>query len=355
MATNPTGSITYADWARRTEADGKTAVIVELLSQTNEILDDMLVMEGNLSIGHRTTVRTGLPSGTWRLFNYGVPTTKSTTVQITDSAGMLETYSVVDQALADLNGDTASFRLSESQAFIEGLSQQMASTLIYGNTAVNPERFMGFAPRYNTVTTTAAQTAYNVIDGLGTQSVNTSLWLVCWGSNTVSAFFPKGQADVAGLKHTDFGTTRQIYDTNTPIGKYEGYTDHYKWNIGLSQRDWRYTVRLCNVDTSSTSPGLLSTTPINLINAMVRMVHRLPTAPASAGPVQKTDSPTEGMVNKCAFYCNRLLSTYLDIQALNKTNVLLQMQQWDGKPVTTFRGIPVRTVDAILSNETRIT
>src|SRR5215469_18727399 len=98
MATNPTGAITYADWARRVDPDGKVALIVELLSQTNEILDDMLVREGNLPTGHRTTVRTGIPSATWRLFNYGVPTTKSTTAQITDSCGMLETYSVVDEA-----------------------------------------------------------------------------------------------------------------------------------------------------------------------------------------------------------------------------------------------------------------
>src|SRR5437867_3196411 len=183
MATNPTGALTYIDWARRQDPfDGKTAVIIELLSQTNEILDDMLVMEGNLPTGHRTTVRTGLPTATWRLLNYGVPTTRSTTVQVTDSCGMLETYSVVDKDLADLNGNTAAFRMSEDKAFLEGMNQQMASTLVYGNTAVNPERFMGFAPRYNSLTTTTAATAYNVIDGGGTGNANSSIWFVCWGS-----------------------------------------------------------------------------------------------------------------------------------------------------------------------------
>src|SRR5579859_3530558 len=154
MATNPTGALTYADWARRTDPDGKEAAIIELLSQTNEIMDDMLVQEGNLPTGHKTTVRTGLPTATWRLLNYGVPTSKSTTVQITDNCGMLETYSTIDKALADLNGNTAEFRLGEDKAFLEGMNQQMASTFVYGNTAVNPERFMGLAPRYNTITTT---------------------------------------------------------------------------------------------------------------------------------------------------------------------------------------------------------
>ncbi len=160
-------ALTYADWAKRIDDDGKVATIINLLSQTNEILDDMLVVEGNLPTGHKTTVRTGLPSATWRLLNYGVIKTKSTTAQVTDNCGMLEAYSEIDKDLADLNGNTAEFRLSEDMAFLEGMNQQMASTLFYGNIAVNPERFTGLAPRYNSVSTATAQTAANVIDAGG--------------------------------------------------------------------------------------------------------------------------------------------------------------------------------------------
>ncbi len=116
----------------------------------NEITDDMVWNEGNLPTGHRTSVQTSLPTGTWRRFNEGIAPTKSTSTQITDSCGMLETYSEIDKALADLNGNTATYRLSEDRAFLEGLTQQLAGVLFYGNTATNPERFMGFAPRYNT-------------------------------------------------------------------------------------------------------------------------------------------------------------------------------------------------------------
>ena len=115
------------------------------LSQTNEILDDMMVVEGNLPTGHKTTVRTGLPQATWRLLNQGVPNAKSTTAQIVDTCGNLETYSVIDKDIADLNGNTAEFRLSEVRAFLEGMSQQVASTLIYGNQH-EPERFTGLRP-----------------------------------------------------------------------------------------------------------------------------------------------------------------------------------------------------------------
>src|SRR6185312_9803474 len=174
MATIGSVALTYADWAKRMDDGYHTAAIIELLSQTNEILDDMLVMEGNLPTGHKTTVRTGLPQATWRLLNAGVPNAKSTTAQIVDTCGNLETYSVVDKDIADLNGNTAEFRLSEVKSFLEGMSQQVASTLIYGNQSVNPERFTGLATRYSTITTANSQTANNVLSAGGASSTNTS-------------------------------------------------------------------------------------------------------------------------------------------------------------------------------------
>ena len=71
---------------------GAIAKIVEILNETNEVLDDMLFLEGNLPTGHKTTIRSGLPSATWRLLNYGVQPSKSRTVQVTDTVGMLEDY-----------------------------------------------------------------------------------------------------------------------------------------------------------------------------------------------------------------------------------------------------------------------
>jgi hypothetical protein len=141
MATLGATALTYADWAKRLDDGYKVARIIELLSQTNEILEDMMVVEGNLPTGHKTTVRTGLPQATWRLLNQGVPNAKSTTAQIVDTCGNLETYSVIDKDIADLNGNTAEFRLSEVKAFLEGMSQQVAAVMIYGNQFVQfPDR-----------------------------------------------------------------------------------------------------------------------------------------------------------------------------------------------------------------------
>ena len=348
MAQAVVGSValTYADWAKRLDDGYRIANIIELLSQTNEVLDDMLVVEGNLPTGHKTTVRTGIPNATWRLLNSGVPNAKSTTAQIVDTVGNLETYSVIDKDIADLNGNTAEFRLSEVKAFLEGMSQQVASTIIYGNQHVNPERFTGWAPRYSTVTTANSQTAANVLSGGGTSNTNTSIWVHTWGSDTAHATFPKGK--ITGLQHRDMGEW-PVQDSagNT----YQAYRDHFKWEIGYVLRDWRYVARICNIDVTQ----LTGVSAANLINLLVRALYRLPTAPASTTAIQTSDTPeVRANMGRTVIYCNRIIRTYLDLQAMNKTNVLLRLQEFHGMVVTTFRDIPVRTVDAILNNEAQV-
>jgi hypothetical protein len=281
------------------------------------------------------------------LLNQGVPNSKSTTAQIVDTVGNLETYSVIDKDIADLNGNTAEFRMSEVRAFLEGMSQQVATTLIYGNQFINPERFTGLAPRYSTITTASSQTAANVLDAGGTASVNTSIWVGVWGSETAHATFPKGK--ITGLQHRDMG---EWPVTDAAGNTYQAYRDHFKWEIGLVLRDWRYWARICNIDVSL----LTGVSAANLINLLVRALYRLPTAPVSATTIQTSDTPeVRADMGRTVIYCNRVVRTYLDLQAMNKTNVLLRIEEFDGKPVTTFRGIPVRTCDAILNNETRVT
>lgn len=321
-------ALTLSDWAKRLDPDGKTARIVEILSQTNHILEDMLWVEGNMPTGHRTTIRSGLPAATWRKLNYGVPRGKSTSAQSTEAIGMLEVYSEVDKALADLNGNSAEFRLSEDKAFIEGMNQQVATAFIYESETANPERITGLSPRFNSL---SAENKDNIIDAGGTGSDNTSIWLVVWGDMTCHGIFPKGSK--AGLQQKDLGE-QTVSDTGTPPGQFQAYRTHYKWDPGLSVRDWRYVVRICNIDVSD----LAGATPINLVNLLVRAVNKIPNIE----------------VGKPAIYCNRAIKTWLEIQALGKANLALKWDEWGGKPVLTFRGMPIRTVDAILNNEARV-
>lgn len=322
-------ALTLNDWGRRVDDGGKIMKIVEILNDTNEILDDLVFVEGNLPTGHKTTVRSGLPSATWRLLNYGVQPSKSRTVQITDSIGMLEAYAEVDKDLADLNGNTAEFRLSEDKAFIEAMNQAMASTLFYGNTSSDPEKFMGLAPRYNSLT---AENAANIINGGGTGSDNTSIWLCVWGSNTVHGIFPKGKA--TGLRFQDLGEVTLEDDAN---GKYQGYRSHYKWDVGMSLRDWRYVVRIANIDVSDLTKDA-SGSSADLVDLMTQAVELIPNV----------------NMGKAAFYCNKTIRSILRRQITNKDNVNLSLDEVAGKKVVSFDGIPVRKCDAILNTETAI-
>lgn len=347
MATLASTGLTLMDWARRTDNDGKTAMIVDLLSQANEILDDMLWVEGNLETGFKTTVRTSLPQGTWRALNAGVANTKSTTAQLVVSAGNLEAYSLIDKDLADLNGNTAAFRLSEDRAFFEGLSQQMASQLFYGNATIAPAQFTGLTSNYNTVTLTNAQSAANVIDMGGTGSTNASMWLCGWSPDTTIGFFPKGKK--AGLQHVDMGEWPvQDASGNT----YQAYRSHFKWEAGLAVRDWRFNVRVANIDVTT----LTGSQAPNLINALDRMLERPPRLNARASSTQTVNeqSGIVGTGDRAALYCNRVLRTWLRIQMHNKPNLLLTMESWEGKPVMSYCGVPFRTVDQLISTESRV-
>lgn len=326
MAIKGTNALTLADWAKRTDPDGKVPTIVELLSQTNPVLTDMRFVEGNLPTGHRTTVRTGLPAATWRLLNYGVPSSKSTTAQVTDSTGMLETYAEIDKSLADLNGNTAEFRLSEDNAFLEAMNQQMGETVFYGDTRINPQRFTGLSARYNDK---SAKNAQNIIDAGGTGSNLTSIWLVVWGSNTVHGIFPKGQK--AGLSHQDLGE-QTLKDANG--GQYQGYRTHYKWDNGLTVRDWRYVVRIANIDTTK----LGADDGPNIAKLMVQALHRIPNL----------------QMGTAVFYMNRDAAEYLDLQATEKASLAITVKETEGIFWTSFRGVPVRTCDVLLSTESQV-
>lgn len=330
MATLSTLNPTLADVAGRMTADGRIdPQIVEMLNETNEILDDMTVIEANGFTEHKTTVRSGLPAGTWRKLNYGVQPEKSRTVPVKDSMGMLETYAEVDKALADLNGNSAAWRLSEDRAFIEGMNQTMASTLFYGDSSADPEKFMGLAPRYNSL---SAENAMNIVDASGTGSDNASIWLIVWGPNTCHSIYPKGSP--AGLQSRDLGEDTLL---DAAGGRYQGYRTHYKWDIGAVLRDWRYVVRIANVDVSDLTKN--ASAGADLIDLMTQALELVPNT----------------SMGRPAFYMPRKIRSFLRRQITNKVAAsTLTMEEIAGKKVVTFDGVPCRRTDALLLTEARV-
>jgi hypothetical protein len=336
MATVGGTVLTLSDFAQRLDPDGSIPDIAELLNQKNEVLTDMLWVEGNLPTGMRTTQRTGLPNVTYRLLNTGVQASKSTVGQIDDACAILEGWSVIDEKLAQLNGNVEALRLSEAKPFLEAMNQQFVSTLFYGNVFANPGTFLGLSPRYGAIS--GAVNQQNIISLAGTGSTNTSIWLIGWAEDTCCGIFPKGS--MAGLAHEDYGLqTVQAQVAGGAIGMTSGYMrayqDRFVWEPGLALRDWRYAVRIANINV----PNLVTniTTP-DLISAMSRALDRLPSL-KGVRPV---------------FYMNRTLYSFLRLQGLNKSSNAVTVQPALNQFELGFEGVPIRRVDQLLNTEAAI-
>src|SRR5271157_5462998 len=126
---------------------------------------------------------------------------------------------------------------------------------------------------------------------------------------------------------------------------------------GLCVKDWRYIVRIANIDASDLIAQNASAA--NIINLMVKALHRVP----NLGIVQTgiENPPVNGatpipLAPNPVFYCNRTAAEYLDIESLNKTQYTLKSgNDVYGRPVTFCRGIPVRTCDQLTSGEAQVT
>jgi len=351
-------NLTLLDHAKRTDPDGKIARIVEMLARVNSIVDDAVSMEGNTQTGHVTTMRTGLPQIAWRSINVGVQPSKSTTKQVTVTAGILEGMGKVDEELVELAPDGAAFRLSEVSPFMESFSQTLASTMFYGDVRVNPDRFTGLSAYFQQLnaayqanpdalvnpSTTLPDSGRNVFDAseggtYGTPSggYNTSLWLVVWGEQSIHTFYPKGTR--AGIYHEDKG--KWLIDDGRGTGaQYWAWVDQYKAKMGLCVRDWRQAVRIANIDVRAlkTASDDTDTSP-NIVKKAIEAVNYIQFLNAG----------------KAAWYCNRVVKTYLEVKAMNKFNAFLKYEDLgDGKTMTKLMGIPIHRCDAIMNTESAV-
>lgn len=342
MTTLATTRPTLLDVARSLDPNGAIADVAELLSEDNEILDDIIWKEGNLPTGHQMTVRTSLITPTFRLLNGGVVPAKVTNGQFTDACAIMEARSHVDVNVAAINGNQAAFRADQDRGFISSFGQTLADTLIAGDSSVNPEQFNGLATRYFSLGSTYA-TYSQVIDAGGTGSDNTSIYLVGWAPNTVYGIYPKGSK--AGLSREDRGIQDLMIDYST--GAYmRAYVTWFQWMCGLAVQDYRYVVRICNIDISALETA--SDTSDSSANILKYMIQALGLIPTQGNP-------------KLVFYMNRRVQSMLAVKLLDKSNNFLTMSEIKNTPVfrpngvLQFQGVPCRRVDAITVAESQIT
>lgn len=321
---------TLADLRRQTDRNDNVADVIEIMAQTNSMLKVGVAVECNQGHEHLTTMRAGLPEPTWRRLYEGVQPTKGTTTQVTDATGYMEDWSEVDAKLVHRAKDPQKFRFNEAKAHLQGIAHATASTVIYGSTATEPEKFDGLAVRYND---TSAANGNQIILGGGSGSDNTSIWFVTWGENATHFLYPEGSP--LGISREDKGMqTKELSDGSL----YDVYREKYMQDIGLSVRDWRQNVRVANIDVTALTAD--AATGADLINLMIDAYYRL-----------DNPNPAEGMT---AIYASRTISTFLHKQAMNGDNVRLGLEMFEGRPVTHFLGIPIFREDALLETEATI-
>ncbi len=328
--------LTLVDVAKRSR-DGVMLPVVEALQQRNGLLQSMVWKQGNTDTGHQVASRNSLPSVSWVRYNDGILPSKSTVDTYTERTGILEGLSSVDKRVAQINGNELAFRASEDDAFLAQMANTLESAFFYESTLINPERILGLQPRLNSTTSKYGSQIIKA-DPAPSGSDQTSIWLVGWGERSVYGITPRGQP--TGLEMEDKGEIRDK-DTNTGAIKFK-YETLFRWRCGLCVEDYRYLVRICNIDTSQLTVDASS--GADLVRTMVKAYWQI----------------FDPRAVRLAWYCNRTVGAFLHQQALSKTyNSTLSIDPAPmigsnglfGQPIVRALGFPIYISDAITNTE----
>jgi hypothetical protein len=310
--------LTLVELAKRLDPKGVVAEIAEVLEEENEILDDLKYIEANDVTQHTSTIRKLLPSGSFPGIGGYVAPEVSNARQTVEKIGMLEAYSQVPVKLVKLSSDPARTRKDEDKAFLQGLAITMAETFIYGKPS-EAGAFPGLAERYNSLSQA------NVTSGGGVEADSkTSIWIVQHDLSLFHAVYPRGSK--IGLAVDDLGEST---DVNADGEMRQVYRSHFSWDMGIVVRDERAVQRIANIIVTDSSASFSA-----FDDLMIRALRRMPKRGKGA-----------------VIYANRDMMGMFDILAKDKSNVAYGSSEVFGREVTTFRGVPIRMVEAITSAE----
>lgn len=323
--------VTLKEWADRFGANGQKPYqqIIEQQSKTNKILQVMPFHECNDGQRDKATIRAELPEVAWRMINRGTKPVKTQVKQASFTCGELEGFADIDEKLLKINNNSNEWRLSENAGIQESMNQKMAKTFFYGDENVNPAGFTGLSAYFYSIANQDDIYADQIIDCGGTGNSLTSLWMVGFGPLSCYGIFPKGTH--AGFTYEDMGRV-ELKDATGGI--FYGYRSKYNWAAGLAVRDPRFIVRLANIDVTK----LTANDADAFIKNMIKGYNQ----------IENPDAV------RLSIFCNRKVQTYLDIMAAKKTNVRLGIDEFAGKKITHFYGVPILRCDAIAEDESQI-
>jgi len=321
--------------------DPKVGKVAEVLVKWNAMTKDIPYQPMNENTIHREEIRSGLPAVYYRKANQAIPPSKTTTEERTFSAAHFESKSQIDHAVAARGGmqNISYNRWNQAQGHLQSHANEIASLMIYGSPVDSNRKTPGFFDIYSTLAA-GEETAKQIVDAGGTGTDNASILLVVWGENSVFGVFPSGTT--AGLTRIDRspGNTQiQIpaLDHLGNAGSFWGYEEDFHTDHGLVVKDFRQAARAANIDVSNLVSG---TGAADLFDIMTDLTY-------------KVDSLDAG---QAVFYVNRTIEAALDKQARAAVGdgSGITYQNYQGERVLTFRGIPIRRMDAMTNGEQRV-
>jgi hypothetical protein len=312
----------------KAQHDGKLLRIAEVLQKKTPLYRDLHWEKGNHTTGHMIRRRRALASGSWRGLNEGVEPTKSKTETLTEECGLFEARSEVDAVFMQLNGGDE-YRAKEDMAVLSQVFPQEAETgFIYHSKKTAPKKFTGLIPRLDALSglpVGQSQVVASQISASGDDQM--SALLVGHGPGKVYAITP--QNCPTGIQHVDMGP-QDLTDVNG--NKYEGRVSIFRQWMGLCVEDYRYVVRVCNLDKSA-----MVRTGKLIIQSLIDGYHQLQD-PSDCNPV---------------WYMGRYLARFLHQQIVDCAigASIAQMDIEDGRPVMRFMSVPVRITESMHTAE----
>jgi hypothetical protein len=322
-----------SDVSKITLNNGRFAKLFEVIAEMNPIVEDVPFVPSNDGETFKSTELTGYPTTYYRMLNQGVPTSKDNEKMIRNGfAQLTNAYQVDRKLVTGTKEQIDAFMARKDMIFTHALMNELATTMVYGDSATDTDKFTGIEARLSVPSTDFKQAGYNLISGGGTGSDNTSIIGVIWNAEDGAfGFYPEGSQ--AGLKVTRY---RDIEITDSGgTNKFVGHKNYYEQDAGLVVTDWHHIMRACNIDVSDLTFN--GATGANLSDLLTRLEIRV-----------------SGYAGKPVFYVNKTIYSFLTRQVKEKVGGNLGYSEVKGKRILDWNGIPIKQLTIITNTEATV-
>jgi len=316
-------------------ADGKvTASLIDIVARQSPVLRSSYMGACNNNTTHKHVIRSGRGMASWGRLYKGIAASKGNTFQVEDTTGFLEARTEIDMRLLELEGDNAAkYKLLEAEGQLQTVTENFETAFFYSDTAAAPDEIKGLGARYGTISN--AGPGNQIVDAGGTGSDNMSVWMMTWGPRACALIHPSKVS--GGIERQQKGEQRVLDDNGNP---YYAEEDIYRLHTGVSVGDWRYVVRIANIDVSA-----FATDPSGAIDWLRDAYYK------HRGRVEN--------MGKTVIYCRQEFIQGLDELGTNSAGsdnfIRLKPMDFMGQEFDAYRGkMPIIETENLLATEARV-